>query len=726
VTQPFKLPEFYMPYPARLSPHVEGARAHSTAWAREMGMLEGSGIWTEADLAAHDYALLCGYTHPDCDGRMLDLITDWYVWVFFFDDHFLEEYKRGHDQAGARGYLERLRLFMPVGSLEMPEPTNPVERGLADLWVRTVPSRSLAWRARFAESTRNLLEESRWELANISAGRVSNPIEYIEMRRKVGGAPWSANLIEHAANAEVPAPIAATRPIRVLRDTFADAVHLRNDIFSYQRETQQEGELANCILVLERFFGYDTQRAAEVTNDLLSSRLYQFDNTAVTEVPSLLDEHALDPAERLAVLAYIKGLQDWQSGGHEWHMRSSRYMNESTRGTGPGLGSWPRLTPAALGAGRLKSFSHVPYRRVGPTRLPAITMPYQLRLNPALDSARAHNAEWCGSLGMYLPVAGYPGPLWTERQLRGFDFALCAAGISPHSTPEELALAADWLAWGTYADDYYPKVFGRDRDMTSARAANARLAACMPLDLGPVPPPLNPMEAGLADVWRRTAEPLAEEARRQFRDAVLLMFESWLWELAALIQNRIPDPVDYVEMRRKTFGSEMTMNLARLRMGNTLPSEVMASRTLQALEASASDYGGLLNDLFSYQKEMEFEGEMLNGILVLENFLDLDRRSAVAAVNDLMTARIEQFEHLKAAELPVLFADLEVDSAGQKAVWRYVTELENWMAAVLNWHRGTNRYDEAELRRVGTSFGAPTGLGTSAARLHLVGSRRTP
>ena len=38
--QPFELPDFYVPYPARLNPHVDAARSHSTAWAREMGMLD--------------------------------------------------------------------------------------------------------------------------------------------------------------------------------------------------------------------------------------------------------------------------------------------------------------------------------------------------------------------------------------------------------------------------------------------------------------------------------------------------------------------------------------------------------------------------------------------------------------------------------------------------------------------------------------------------------------
>jgi hypothetical protein len=193
--QPFELPEFYMPYPARLNPHLESAREHGKAWAYEMDMVDapqnGTAIWDEHDFDSHDYALLCAYTHPDAPGPELDLITDWYVWVFYFDDHFLELYKRTRDLAGAREYLDRLRAFMPVEGVITETPTNPVERGLSDLWTRTVPSMSTDWRHRFAESTKNLLDESLWELANINEGRVPNPVEYVEMRRKVGGAPWS-------------------------------------------------------------------------------------------------------------------------------------------------------------------------------------------------------------------------------------------------------------------------------------------------------------------------------------------------------------------------------------------------------------------------------------------------------------------------------------------------------------------------------------------------------
>ena len=41
--QPFELPEFYVPWPARLNPNLEGARVHSKAWAYEMGILDTGG-----------------------------------------------------------------------------------------------------------------------------------------------------------------------------------------------------------------------------------------------------------------------------------------------------------------------------------------------------------------------------------------------------------------------------------------------------------------------------------------------------------------------------------------------------------------------------------------------------------------------------------------------------------------------------------------------------------
>ncbi|MER5964710.1 terpene synthase family protein [Streptomyces sp. NPDC002057] len=727
--QPFVMPDFYVPYPARLNPHVEAARTHTRDWAREMGMLEGSGVWEQHDLDSHDYALLCAYTHPDCDEESLNLVTDWYTWVFFFDDHFLEIFKRTQDRAGGKVYLDRLPLFMPADpATGMPEPTNPVEAGLADLWRRTVPSMSEGWRVRFAEATEHLLNESLWELDNINEGRVANPVEYIEMRRKVGGAPWSAGLVEYAAGAEVPDRVAHSRPLRVLRDAFSDAVHLRNDLFSYQREVEDEGENSNGVLVLERFLGCTTQEAANAVNDLLTSRLHQFENTALTEVPLLAAEKGLTPEECAAVAAYAKGLQDWQSGGHEWHMRSSRYMNEGMVG-GPthldGIIGTSALDIRNLfgrsATSRLRTLTHVPHQHVGPSLLPEFDLPYPLTLSPHHQEAKRLSEDWAERMGLL-------DDIWDRPLMDGFDLALCAAGLDPDATLEELELSSEWLTWGTYGDDYYPAVFGRPRDLGGAKRQTERFKSCMPLEDPALGAGLavNPMERSLADLWARTAGPMAPDARAQLRTALDLMLDSWLWELHNQAQHRVPDPVDYIEMRRSTFGSEMTTLLCRLRHSEALPAALYLTGTVRSLERSVMDYATLLNDLFSYQKEIEVEGEVHNGVLVLQKFFDCDYPTAVAMVDDLMRGRLRQFEHVKKHEVPLLYADFGLDAEGRAAFEAYLRELEDWLAGILNWHRSVRRYRAEDVHSgAGTTLlrSGPTGIGTSAARVAaLIGS----
>ncbi|MFE4855939.1 germacradienol/geosmin synthase [Streptomyces sp. NPDC056670] len=737
MSQPFVLPDFYLPYPARLNPHLESAREHSRTWARDMGMLEGSGVWELADLDAHDYALLCSYTHPDCDAEQLALVTDWYVWVFFFDDHFLEMFKRTLDRKGGKEYLDRLPAFMPMDLADgFPEATNPVEAGLADLWARTVPSMTKEWRERFAISTRNLLNESLWELANINAGRIANPVEYIEMRRKVGGAPWSAGLIEYAANAELPASVAESRPVRVLTDAFADAVHLRNDLFSYQREVEDEGELSNGVLVLETFLGCTTQEAAESVNDLLTSRLQQFENTALTEVPALCLEKGLRPDQCAAVAAYVKGLQDWQSGGHEWHMRSSRYMNaDAVLGPAPfdGVLGTSALDVTSLfgrpAEARHRSFTHVPNQKVGPSLLPDFDIPYPLTVSPHVGHARVSSIAWADRMGLL-------DDLWDAEKLAGYDFALCAAGLDPDATPEELELSTEWLTWGTYGDDYYPLVYGRPRNLAGARAATVRLFACMPVDdpAAGVLAAVTPMERGLADLWARTAGPMPAAARAAFRRSVDVMLESWLWELLNQAQHRIPDPVDYIEMRRYTFGSDLTMSLSRLRHAGQLPPGLYESGPIRSLENAAADYCCLLNDVFSYQKEIEYEGELHNGVLVVQNFFNCDYPTGLRIVDDLMRSRLRQFQHVIDNELPLLCEDFELDEDGRRVLGTYVAELQDWIAGILNWHVSVRRYGAADLPatlphgssphtafRGGVAPGwmRPSGDGTSADRVRL-------
>ncbi|MDF5758540.1 germacradienol/geosmin synthase [Spongiactinospora sp. TRM90649] len=716
---PFRLPEFYVPHPARLSPHLDTTRAHTKEWSRAMGILAGgrgggpsgeSPIWAEADFDAMDYALLTAYTHPDASATRLDVVTDWYVWVFAFDDKFLDAYKRTRDTAGAERHLARLRAFMPLHpGTPVPEPADPVERGLADLWARTTPDMSAAWRLRFTERTRALLEESLWELDNIRRDRVPNPVEYIQMRRKVGGAPWSANLVEYSLGLEIPPSVAATRPLRVLEDTFSDGVHLRNDLFSYQRETEQEGEVNNSVLVMERFFGHDPQRAADMVNDLLCSRLDQFENTALAELPTLCAEHGLGPAEQLALFGYVKGLADWQSGGHEWHLRSSRYMKDESGGraytplggpAGPAVLGHQWLGPGGLGtSGVHVAPGHLAGKvRRGAAHLPAAAVPveaefgvpYQVRPNPQREAVRAHTGRWAREMGIVSPYGGPPG--WTPAAFDAADYPGFAALTHPDVPADRLAVLSDWHTWGFYYDDLFHHVHKRARDLAGARAQTDRLAAIVSPAPGVAPLPANPLERGLRDLWRRTAATMPPAVRDRFAEGLADLSRSRLWELGNIVQGRLPDPVDYVEMRRKTSGADFSTALLGHAIGVELPDEVLWSAPVRALTECFADVVGLGNDLVSYRKEITEEGEFHNGVVIAGRFFDCGPGPAAAVVADLAAARLAQFERIAADDLPPLSDRLGLDARARAGLAAFTEALRRWMAGERVWSRTTARY----------------------------------
>jgi germacradienol/geosmin synthase len=164
------------------------------------------------------------------------------------------------------------------------------------------------------------------------------------------------------------------------------------------------------------------------------------------------------------------------------------------------------------------------------------------------------------------------------------------------------------------------------------------------------------------------------------------------------------------------------MLLARLGHADLdeVPPEIYGTRVIHELETAAQDYAAFANDLFSYQKEVQFEGELHNLVLVVEQFLGVDRWVAADVVARLMAERMRQFEHLAAAGLPALFAEHDLSQAARDALTRQVARMRDWMSAVLEWHVKTARYTDSELRRTHLGFTLrPTGLGTAAARIPM-------
>jgi len=792
----FKLPEFYMPYPARLNSNLDTARVRAKAWAAQMRILDssqqtqGSVIWDEQKFNSMDFALFTALTYPDATGPELDLLTDWYLWAWYFDDFFLDTFLHRNDLAGGEEYISQLVAYTPPGVAVLPAPTNPLEAGLSNLWVRTAPTMSADWRSRFSEVVQNHLKNTLLEVRTADQDCFPNPIEYvIEVRRKTVGMDFVVYLLEHALGVEIPPEIGSTRPLRVLKESFADAGALRNDIFSYEKEVLA-GEI-NGVMVVERFLDCDLQRAVDVVNELVTSRMQQFESTALAELPLLFEGRSLCPKVCLDILRYVKGLQDWMAGDFEWMKETDRYKNAgSSSSTKParrlagltGIGTeaaqlglvrqpdpatWPTIAgtgscpetsheeaawlpgPNGLGTaaarlGLARRINSVAWPTTSPTapsegasrvQLPEFYMPFHARRNPHVDTARAQAKAWVVEMGIL--ESGLTG--WDESSFDSADNIRVVALIFPDAPSPEFNLVSMWSMWALSFEDFFDETFKRSRDLAGGKAFLDRLPTFMPIaHPETVPVPTNLVERGLADLWSRTAPAMSIDWRRWFSEIIQSVSEGLLWEVLNLIENRISDPVDYIEMRRQTNFGEIATILIHYALSLEIPPEIYNARPIRVLIEAFLDWQGLINDIFSYQREIEHEGEIHNGVLVIQRFLDCDLQQAVTLTNDLVTSRLRQFEVTVATELPALVAKFGLDAAGRENIDRFIQGLQDCIAGHFQGHLVSSRYELTTRPNTTPAAGTPsasgverlpfgfTRLGTAAARIAPVLSTDLP
>ncbi|MDF2267407.1 hypothetical protein P2Q00_18480 [Streptomyces coacervatus] len=315
-------PVFAMPYPAQLNPYVAAARERAAMWARQTGLTGPGGVWSREHFDVLELALFTALTQPRLPREELLLVGDWNVWAFAVDDHFLT-YKAAADEPGAQRFVARLAACMPMDSTPASTPGHPVERALANVWARSKPTLPAMLCRRLRDAALDFAAANLWELANTLHGRVPDPVEYVQMRRRTAGTPLSTVLPLHSRGRDLPAELLTHPTVLALIEAFADNVDLRNDLYSHRKETELEGERNNAVPVFQHFLRCSLQTAVDTVGDLMNARLDCFDRLAREELPKLADEFGPDAYRSIA--AYADSLKDWLAGDHAWYPQTGRY-----------------------------------------------------------------------------------------------------------------------------------------------------------------------------------------------------------------------------------------------------------------------------------------------------------------------------------------------------------------------------------------------------------------
>jgi hypothetical protein len=196
-------------------------------------------------------------------------------------------------------------------------------------------------------------------------------------------------------------------------------------------------------------------------------------------------------------------------------------------------------------------------------------------------------------------------------------------------------------------------------------------------------------------------EPLYRTMKALHDDMLRLASQAWLDRLVndlqdhfrysllpveAIMTNGRPDINKYITVREHDSGMRPTIDLLELGFGIFIPEAVRQHPVISILRTCTIRIGGLMNDIFSYHKEVTKLGSYFNLIAVYMHGEGLSFDDAVDQAVDFVNGFTETFleyEHnMPDFGDPKLNHDVEL----------YVLGLRDQIIATYHWQMSTNRY----------------------------------
>ncbi|MFJ9033482.1 terpene cyclase [Streptomyces sp. NPDC102274] len=318
---PLPVPEIFCPFPYRVNPHADRARAQLAQWVRRTGLVHRELAARRFDRA--DFGWFVSVVHPGAEGRRLELMADWFAWLFLVDDQ-LDDGGAGRDQEGLGHLVDGVRGVLEAADfgagVRHDRGVPLVVSSLADLWCRTAPQASVRWRRRFVRHLWDcLVAATVWEAGNRVRGVVPDEAAYIEQRRHTGAIYVCMDLIEIVEGIDVPGDLYGSAEFTAALDAACDVVCWTNDVYSLDKE-RALGEVHNLAYLVQYHRGLDRERALEEVCAAISARTERF----LAAEKELL---AARPGDAASLVPYAAGMRTWIRGNLDWSRRTKRYQD---------------------------------------------------------------------------------------------------------------------------------------------------------------------------------------------------------------------------------------------------------------------------------------------------------------------------------------------------------------------------------------------------------------
>ncbi|MDN0197966.1 terpene cyclase [Streptomyces sp. S.PNR 29] len=310
------------PFPFSVNPHAAAAREHLAAWTSDSGLLRSTRARRRFERA--DFGWFAALVYPTADAERLQLMADWFAWLFLVDDQ-LDDSDFGRSPQRMAHAVKLMRHVLDAPPAGPAAAAPPVVGALANLWRRTAEDASAAWRARFAHHLEQCLTAATvWEADNRLRGSVPSEESYIANRRHTGAIYVCMDLIEIAENTEIPAHAYGTPDFQSALDAACDVVCWVNDVYSLDKE-RSLGEVHNLVYVIQHHRRLDERRALEEVHAAIGRRTEEY-----LQAEDRLRQGPSGQAPWLRPA--LAGMRTWMRGNLDWSQRTKRYRSQHEDG----------------------------------------------------------------------------------------------------------------------------------------------------------------------------------------------------------------------------------------------------------------------------------------------------------------------------------------------------------------------------------------------------------
>ncbi|MFE0358093.1 hypothetical protein ACFW2I_31990 [Streptomyces nigra] len=322
-----------------------------------------------------------------------------------------------------------------------------------------------------------------------------------------------------------------------------------------------------------------------------------------------------------------------------------------------------------------------------------VSLPYEVRVNPYLEVSHEECEMWARDMGMLRTDPPLSEGVWKPDRFRMIAVPELAAKIAPDANEADLVLINQALVWIFAYDDYFTSAYKKSHDRQGGWEYARRLCTFIHTDPGhPVPEPVDAVERGLADLWPRLAQGRSIRWRRDFSRAIHDFVTGAALELENICDDRMPDLIDFIGLRRRTFAGGTGACFAAMATGAEIPEALRETEVVTSLLDAFIDVMALGNEAVSYDMEINDEGEINNLLLVLRDIFGGGLDQAHKMATGLIEDRVRHFDHSVEVKLPRLSAEVSLSPSEVEQMKVWVRGAQSYLSGLYDWYDNTPRY----------------------------------